>query len=162
EPDGGGTLVKRTDLYQAVTALALFIAALPGCGTTDKCPPSFCDPKPGCTEIPACSRNRVYVFLLDAVDPLSCMGELREALIAEGFIKVYCGPRPWGWHYAHEIRRLHREDEDAHFVIVAQGSANATARWIAKKADVPIDLIVFLDETGEGPACAQRVVFVCG
>src|SRR5262245_12731552 len=100
-----------------MTILALLAAALPGCGTTDKCLPAVLGETPGCTEIPACSRNRVFVFLIDAVDPLSCMGTLREGLIEHGFIKVYCGPRPYGWHYAHEIQRLHLADEEARFVI---------------------------------------------
>jgi hypothetical protein len=65
-------------------------------------------------------------------------------------------------HYAKEIQRIHQEDELARFVIVAQGSAAAAARAIADRAGTPIDLVVLLDETGEGPVHAERVLFVCG
>ena len=115
-----------------------------------------------CPEIPACSRNRTYVFLIDGIDPLCEMDVLREGLIEAGFIKIYSGPRPWCCHYAKEIQRLHLEDEDARFVIVSQGSASGAARTIAELAGTPIDLVVLLDETGEGPVHAEHVLFICG
>ena len=54
--------------YEALALLAFVLPALPGCETVEKCPPSFLDERPGCTQIPCCSRNRVYVFLIAAVE----------------------------------------------------------------------------------------------
>lgn len=154
--------MKRSRWAEALTILALLAAILPGCETIEKCPPSFADVRPGCTEIPACSRNRVHVFLIAGFDPLCGMDVLREGLIEHGFIKVYCAPRLYGKHYVKEIQRLRAADEEARFVIVAQGSANVTARSVADAAGTPIDLVVLLDRTGEGPVAGQRVLFMCG
>jgi hypothetical protein len=155
--------VKRANLGNLLAACVLCLAALPGCESVPKCPPGVgCNERPGCLEIPGCSRNRTYVFLIDGLDPLCQMDVLREGLIEAGFIKVYSGPRPLCWHYAKEIQRLHEEDEDARFVIVAQGSASGAARTIADRAGTPISLVVLLDDTGEGPVNAEHVLFVCG
>lgn len=154
--------MKRSAWSQTFAALVALLAALPGCETVPQCPPSFLDEKPGCTQIPACSRNRVFVFLIEAVDPFSGMMKLRERLIEHGFIKVYCGNRLHGTHFAEEIARLRQDDEEARFAVVCEGSAHATARKVADEAGVPIDVMVFLDATGEGPAHARRTVLICG
>src|SRR6476646_3185667 len=117
--------MKRSHLYQILVALTLALPSLPGCETLPVCPEAT---KPACPEIPACSRNRVYVFLISGIDPLCCMDDLRDRLIDHGFIKVYSGPRPYCHHYAKEIQRLHQDDEHAKFVIVSQGSAAGAAR----------------------------------
>jgi hypothetical protein len=152
--------VKGTSWSTALTILTLLLPALSGCATVEKCRPSPCD-QPVCADLPACSRNRVFVFLLAGFDPLDEMSKLREGIIEHGFIKVYCAPRPRLWYYVKEIRRLHEADPDARFVIVAQGGAAVTARWVAEAAGPAIDLMVFLDKTGEGPAQARKVVFIC-
>ena len=154
--------MRPRNLYDLAMILALLAAALPGCQTAQKCPPSFGDDRPGCPDLPACSRNRVYVFLLSGFDPLCGMDVLRDNLIECGFIKVYSAPWLYESYYVKEIQRLHQDDEGARFVIVAQGGASATARAVADAAGAPIDLMVFLDKPGEGPAHAQRVILVCG
>jgi hypothetical protein len=150
--------MRRANLYPALLALALLLPALPGCASLPRCPEEL----PGCPEIPACSRNRVYVFLVAGIDPLCEMEHLRERLIECGFIKVYCGHRLLGKHYAEEIQRLHQCDEHARFVLVSQGSASGVVRDIALNAGTPIDLVVFLDGTGEGPTHAGQALFIHG
>jgi hypothetical protein len=155
--------VRRANLGNLLATIALLAAALPGCETLPQCPPGACEEeKVGCPEIPACSRNRTFIFLIDGLDPLCQMDVLRERLIECGFIKVYSGPRPLSKHYAREIQRLHQDDPDARFVLVSQGSAAGAARAIAERAGTPIDLIVLLDDSGKGPAHAESVLLVCG
>jgi hypothetical protein len=153
--------MARSFLLHAVAALTFVLPMLGGCTGLEKCPESPCDGV-GCLDLPCYSRNRVYVFLISGLHPFCHLGHLRHHLIDHGFIKIYNGHRPHGEYFAKEIQKIKQCEEHARFVIVSQGSAAGVARDAARLAGTPIDVMVFLDETGIGPAHAERVIFIHG
>jgi hypothetical protein len=113
-----------------------------------------CALPPGCAEacqaVPCACRGKVYVFLVDGFDPLdfSRVAEVRSSLIRAGFTKVYNGQFYHGGWFADELRRLHTEEPDAHFVVVGFGSGVEVAASLAEsvaKDGIAIDLLASVD-----------------
>jgi hypothetical protein len=101
------------------------------------------------------ARARVNVFLMNGADVLELGGlsELKDAVLAAGFPKVYYAQRFDREWYHREINRLHREDADNRFVLIGYGTAADQLRLLAAQltADgVPLDTVAFLDPAGEG------------
>src|SRR4051794_40666540 len=61
-----------------------------------------------CHALPHLERNRVYVFLMNGLDPVNCcnLTGVRDCLQTLGFIKTYYGQPFHYWWFASEIRRL--------------------------------------------------------
>src|SRR5262249_20248294 len=73
-----------------------------------------------CLAIPHCCKDHVYVFLINGLDPFEC-GNLRgvqDYLHSLGFNRTYYAQLYHGLFIKSEVRRLHEEDPEAHFVIV--------------------------------------------
>ena len=152
-------------------AIAGTLAAASGCASClhPVAPPP--DAAAQCAALPQACRNHVYVFLIDGPDPidLANLGGVRDALISLGYIKTYCGE---SWHtgyFQEEIRRLHREDESARFVVMGFSLGANAARDVADgvRADgAPIDLLVYCGGVGlsndpkNRPDNAGRVVHI--
>lgn len=100
------------------------------------------------------ARARVNVFLMNGADVLELGGlsELREAIIAAGFPKVYYAQRfDREWYYR-EVHRLHREDPDNRFVLVGYGITADQLRQLATQLTsdgIPLDTVAFIDPAGE-------------
>jgi len=102
-----------------------------------------------CQELPKEARKHVYVFFINGMDPLcfANLGGLHDYVRCLGFPRTYYGQCYHAWHFAHEIRRIHEEDPAARFAIVGfDCGANAafSVAQAAGKADIPIDLLVYL------------------
>jgi hypothetical protein len=121
-------------------------------------------------DIPACDRQHVYAFLVNGITPALPTGleGLRDRLADRGFVKTYYGQlchAPW---YYYEMKRLHRENPSARFVVVGYDFGCAAASALAAdavQAGVPVDAVVLLDPVGKQPmgGCATRTVLVrCG
>jgi hypothetical protein len=119
--------------------------------------------------LPQVCRNHVYIFLISGQGPLDLgnMGGVRESLISLGYIKTYCGECCYSEYYKDEIRRLHREDESARFVVMGYGLGANTAAEIsdAVRTDgVTVDLLVYCggvticNDPKNRPSNALRVV----
>lgn len=131
--------------------LVACLVASPGCLTL--CPNALELPPEcvqACRELPCCSRGRVFVFLVDGFDPLDSCGVncVRRSLIGLGFIKVYDGHFYHAGWFADEMRRLHAEEPDAHFVVVGFSTGADTARSLAESVagdGITVDLLAVVD-----------------
>jgi hypothetical protein len=101
------------------------------------------------------ARRHVYVFLANGVDPL-CLGNLsgvRQYLHSLGFTRTYYG-QPYHAHwFAKELRRAHKEDPGARFVLMGYGMGADTLRAVARSAcqeGIGIDLFVSFQAKPEG------------
>jgi hypothetical protein len=135
------------------------LAASPGCLTLS---PQALELPPECVQachsLPCCCRGRVFVFLIDGFDPLDGCGvaRVRQSLIDLGFIKVYDGHFYHAGWFADEMRRLHAEEPDAHFVVAGFSTGAETARSLAESVagdGITVDLLAVVD----GPLWAAAV-----
>jgi hypothetical protein len=130
--------------------LGLGLAALTGClGFLHPCAPPKAEIAQPCLALPKCCRGHVYVFLMNGLDPMNYgnLTGLRDYLQALGFCKTYYGQLYHVWWFEKEIRRLHQEDPDSHFVLIgfSLGCNMVHDIAVAMKADgISIDLLVFL------------------
>src|SRR6266851_2758689 len=97
----------------------------------------------------SCGRNHVYIFFIHGLDPLDCsnLGGVRDYVQSLGFIKTYYGQLYHKAYFEKEVRRIHREDPDAHFVLIGFSFGANMARDLTRavKSDgVFIDLLVYL------------------
>lgn len=103
---------------------------------------------------PAMARARVNVFLMNGADILEVGGlsELKDAIVAAGYPKVYYAQRPDREWFRRELHRLHREDPTNRFVVIAYGTAADQIRQLAVQVTsekIPLDVVVFIDPAGE-------------
>lgn len=159
--------VKRRNLGSWLLLASL--VASPGCLTLA---PQMLDLPPECVQachsLPCCSRGRVFVFLIDGFDPLDCCGvtRVRRSLIDLGFIKVYDGHFYHAAWFADEMRRLHAEEPDAHFVVAGFSTGAETARSLAESVGpdgITVDLLAVVDGplwTAADPHKPENVVRV--
>jgi hypothetical protein len=159
-----------------VAVLAAALGGAPGCMRCLHPIPEDMLPKPGaCPALPQACRNHVYVFLLHGVDPLDYanLGGVRDYLNALGFPKTYYGQMYHTPCFIDEIRRLHRDDPLARFVVIGFSFGANCARELCHavaRDDIPIDLLVYLGGNTlencphDRPANACRVVNIlaCG
>ncbi len=122
-----------------------------------------------CKVMPVCGRNHVYVFMIHGLDPFdwSNLAGVRDYLQALGFRKTYYGQLYHAGRYEAEIRRLHREDPEARFVVIGFSFGANVARYLANQAraeGIAIDLLVYLggntlkNEPRDQPDNAAKVV----
>jgi hypothetical protein len=102
-----------------------------------------------CLALPKCSRDHVYVFLLNGIDPVNCgnLAGVRDYLHCLGFNQIYFGEICHvGW-FKKEIQRIHHDDCDAHFMLVGFNiGANAMSALAehVQSDGVLIDVLVLL------------------
>jgi hypothetical protein len=102
-----------------------------------------------CQELPKCCRDHVYIFLVHGVDPLDFanLAGVREFLLDLGFNKVYYGQLYHASRFANEIRKIHQEDAEAHFVLIGFSFGANMVRNICHNVDgdgVTISLLVYM------------------
>jgi hypothetical protein len=158
--------------WQAAAIAATLAAS--GCASClhPVAPPSS-DAAAQCAAMPQACRNHVYIFLIDGPDPLDLanLGGVRQTLISLGYIKTYCGECWHTGYFKDEMRRIHREDESARFVVMGFSLGANAARDVVDgvKADgVWIDLLVYCGGVGlpndlkSRPDNAGRIVSILG
>ncbi len=94
-------------------------------------------------------RKHVYIFLVGGMDPCQWanLGGVREYLIALGYPKVYYGQLYHCFAFNSEIKKIHREDPRARFVLVGFSFGANVVRSFANSAQeegILIDLLVYL------------------
>ena len=103
-----------------------------------------------CRELPKYCRDHVYVFFLNGFDPVNYgnLAGIREYVDTLGFHKTYYGQLYHASYFAGEIRKIHQEEPDAHFVLVGFARGAREIRSLAERANregATIDLLVYLD-----------------
>lgn len=99
--------------------------------------------------IPTPCRNHVHVFLIHGMDPLDLanLAGLTEYIHQLGYIKTHYGQLYHLWEFKKEIRRVHKDDPKARFVLIGFSFGANMVREIANavKGDgIVIDLLVYL------------------
>jgi hypothetical protein len=103
-----------------------------------------------CQQVPQACKNRVYVFLLQDVDPfdMSNLDGVCDYLHSLGFIKTYLGMPYHVCYFEKEIRRIHEKEPTSRFVLVGFGCGAPLARGLTCKLEqsqIPVDLLVYID-----------------
>ena len=122
-----------------------------------------------CQNSPQCCRDHVYIFLIHGLDPLDLanLGGVRDYIHQLGFNKVYYGQLYHKHYFQEQARRIHREDADAHFVLVGFSFGANMVRDMAqtmKKEGVAVDLLMYLggntleNVPADQPENARRIV----
>jgi len=111
-----------------------------------------------CALTPACCRNHVYVFFVQGFDPFGAanLSGVRDYVQSLGFIKTYYGQLYHAGFFGREVRRLHNEDPDAHFVLVGYNLGADAVRSLAQNLQTDsifVDVVVYLegDPKQDGP-----------
>jgi len=119
--------------------------------------------------VPSPSRGHVYIFMVHGLDPLDYanLAGVRDYLHALGFHKIYLGQLYHTLYFDGEILRLHKEDPQAHFVLIGFSFGANMVRYLANSAKnegIPIDLLFYLggntlhNEPADQPDNALKVV----
>jgi hypothetical protein len=103
-----------------------------------------------CQAVSKLARQHVYVFLLNGIDPVCfCnLAGVHDYLIQLGFTKVYYGELYHVFWFNKEIRKIHKEDDNARIVLVGHGLGANLARSLARDLNdenIPINLLVYVD-----------------
>ena len=114
-----------------------------------------------CRDVPLPCRSRVHVFFLQGVDPLdaSNLEGVRSQVRDLGFIKTWFGQSYHAFHFAEQIRKLHRDDPEARFVLVGFSLGAQFAHKLARELEndpITIDLLVSVEGVTEGTAPGPR------
>lgn len=119
--------------------------------------------------IPAPCRNHVHIFIIHGMDPLDLanLAGLTEYIQQLGYIKTHYGQLYHLWEFKKEIRRVHKDDPQARFVLIGFSFGANMVREMAnavKDDGIIIDLLVYLggntlkNEEHDQPANAARIV----
>jgi len=99
--------------------------------------------------LPAPCRNHVHIFLVHGMDPLDLanLNGLTEYIQQLGYIKTHYGQLYHLWEFKKELRRVHKEDPQARFVLIGFSFGANMVRELAnavKDDGIVIDLLVYL------------------
>lgn len=99
--------------------------------------------------IPAPSRNRVHIFLIHGMDPfdLANLNGLTEYIQQLGYTKTHYGQLFHFWEFKNEMRRIHKQDPQARFVLIGFSFGANTVRELANAVrddGIVIDLLIYL------------------
>ena len=122
-----------------------------------------------CRALPKPCKEHVYIFLLSGLDAFNCgnLSGVCDYLNCLGFLNTYHGQLYHAPCFDSEIRRLHKKDADARFVLIGYGMGCPMVRAMARAVHsdgVKIDLLVLLDgdahtlELGEPPPNTGHVL----
>jgi hypothetical protein len=100
-------------------------------------------------QIPAPSRSRVHIFLLQGLDPLDLanINGLTEYIHQLGYNQTHYGQFFHQWSFRKEMRNIHKEDPEARFVVIGFSLGSFMACELAnavKEEKLPIDLLIYL------------------
>jgi hypothetical protein len=121
---------------------------------------------PDC-DLPACERNRVYVFAVGGATPgaVAALDTLREELNRKGFAKIATGQTiHTGWMLA-QIRKLRVDEPEAVFVVVGADGGASPAVTLAEKAaaeGLPVAGVAVVGEGVRPPSSAGLAGVVIG
>ncbi len=100
--------------------------------------------------MPLPCRSHCFLFFMHGCDPIDCinLSGMVERLQDLGYIKTYEGEFfHTGW-FAKEIKRIHKEDATARFVVIGDGMGAGSIQRLAhlvQEKSINIDLLVALN-----------------
>jgi hypothetical protein len=134
-----------------VRALGLGVLLLSGSGcisyihSVSAPPAQLLEP---CQGVPRSARDHVYIFFVHGMDPMNLanLTGVRDYVQMLGFQKTYYGQLYHVYRFKKDIRRIHDEDPEAHFVLVGFSFGANMVRDLALsagEAGITIDLLVY-------------------
>ncbi len=130
--------------------LAAGLSGAPGCmSSLHRLEPTLPELKASCRELPKCCRDHVYIFIIHGLDPLDYanLAGVRDYFHELGFKQTYFGQLYHTSSFNKEIRRIHREDPEARFVLIGFSFGANMVRSLTqdvKDEGIHIDLLVYL------------------
>jgi hypothetical protein len=99
--------------------------------------------------VPLCQRDRVHIFLVNAIDPFCTdnFSALAEHIHDLGFANTYLGLTCDTKRFETKIREIHAARPEARFVLVGYGSGAKTSKCIAQdlhKDGIQFDLLAYI------------------
>jgi hypothetical protein len=102
--------------------------------------------------LPDGCQDHIYIYMINGLTilPHMCgsMKKVAPSVEELGFCRTKVACHYWRWSYQNEIRRIHQEDPQAHFVLVGYsvggGVVHAMAQNLAKDG-IFIDLMIYID-----------------
>jgi hypothetical protein len=158
--------------WAGIFLLAGGLSATAGCmGFVNPVPSAPKELTEPCRCLPQACRSHVYIFMVGGADPChwANLGGVCDYLHSFGFTKTYCGECYHLWYFKHEIKKIHQEDPDAHFVLLGFSMGALVVRELAHSAGdagIPIDLLVYCggntlkNRPEDRPANALKIVNV--
>jgi hypothetical protein len=126
-----------------------------------------------CQDLPAPCREHIHVFLIDGLDPcdLANLRGVRDYVNALGFQNTRYGQFYDAEPFGDEIRRIHKDDAAARFVVIGFSLGARRARGMVESLQgdgVHVDLLVYLDGKSlmyvspDAPGNVDRVLSAVG
>lgn len=140
-------------------ALLGFVPLLTGCFAFRSLPPEVERPLWRPTdEIPPEQKNCVYTFVFGTLDFLDAgqTDALRGHLIEMGFVKTYHGQSHHLSYFATKLREIAAHCPEAKFAIIGYSTGASSAAELAieaRKADIPVELLLFLEPAATCRSC---------
>jgi hypothetical protein len=132
--------------------------------------PLAATPAEVCNALPRCCKEHVYIFIVNGLDPANIgnLTGLRDHVQQLGFRQTYYGQIFHVPYFKKEIRRIHREDADARFILVGfsvgVNMTNSMAEAVQDEG-IRIDALIYLSGNNyvtplpsRRPANVERVV----
>ena len=99
--------------------------------------------------LPQAARNHVHIFFIHGMDPCDWanLSGVCDFLHSLGYTKTHYGQLYHVWTFEDDVRRIHKEDPSAHFVLIGFSFGANMVRNVAQVANaehIPIDLLVYL------------------
>jgi hypothetical protein len=111
--------------------------------------PSLPELVQSCQELPRGCREHIYVFMIHGMDPFDYanLNGVNNYIHKLGFYQTYYGQLYHTPKFLKEIRRIHQQDPEAHFVLIGFSFGANMVRALAQsvKGDgIAIDLLFYL------------------
>ena len=107
-----------------------------------------------CRNTPQCCRDHTHIFLVNGLDPVNYgnLTGLRDFVHGLGFRQTYYGQIYHVPYFKKQIRRIHQEDPEAHFILVGFSVGANLVHSMAssvKREGIWVDALVYL--SGNNP-----------
>jgi hypothetical protein len=99
--------------------------------------------------LPAPCRNHVHIFIIHGLDPfdLANLNGLAEYIQQLGYLKTHYGQLYHLWEFKKEMRRIHKQEPQARFVVIGFSLGTNVACELANAVQedgIIIDLLIYL------------------
>ncbi|MBY0524150.1 MAG: hypothetical protein K2R98_12165 [Gemmataceae bacterium] len=124
-----------------------------------------------CQAVPKCCRDHIHIFVVNGLTLVphlyGSMKDIDRYVEGLGFERPPMACQYYKWDFIEQIRRIHGEDPQGHFVLIGYSIGGGVVHSIAHELvndGIPIDLLVFIDphsfcqNLDDRPANVRRLV----